>query len=166
MLGAWSMIQHRRRTCLLASRPWTSPTPTRPRSPPPHRPTPPRRPERPLRSSSTHPATPRWSRSSGLGDARGATQALILGFVATVATFAMAFLLPDAIGRAVPLAGVFAVRAYAALDRAKLDAHRRAGGKQESGWKVTGISLVALVLMLFLFGGGVLFIEAVTGKEW
>jgi uncharacterized membrane protein len=101
-----------------------------------------------------------------LGDARGATQALILGFVATVATFAMAFLLPDAIGRAVPLAGVFAVRAYAALDRAKLDAHRRAGGKQESGWKVTGISLVALVLMLFLFGGGVLFIEAVTGKEW
>jgi hypothetical protein len=47
------------------------------------------------------------------------------------ASWKVAFLLHDAIGRVVPLAG----------------------GKQEAGWKGAGISLLALARMLLLLGG-------------
>jgi hypothetical protein len=99
-----------------------------------------------------------------LKDERAGT-ALALGVGATVALFTAAFLLPEAIGRVIPLASLLGVRWYAARDRPQLEEHLRRGGKKESGWKAAGIGVVTAVVALALAVGAFVLVELVTGKD-
>lgn len=83
-----------------------------------------------------------------LGLAQSATTTLVAGFVATGALLAAAFLLPEGVGRVLPIAATIAVGQYAKQDAPLLDAHLGRGGLRESGWKAAGIGLVSMVAVL------------------
>jgi hypothetical protein len=85
-----------------------------------------------------------------LGLAGEATNALLAGFGATVLLVVAAVLLPDALGRVLPIAATVAVGQYAKRDAPLLDAHLGRGGLKESGWKAAGIGLGAMAAALVL----------------
>jgi hypothetical protein len=80
-----------------------------------------------------------------LGHAQAARNTLIAAVAATAVVMVVAFVLPDGIGRAIPIAGTIAVGQYAKADTPLLDAHRGRGGGVESGWKAAGIGLLGCV---------------------
>jgi hypothetical protein len=83
-----------------------------------------------------------------LGLARAANTTLIAGLAVTAALFVAAVLLPDAVGRFLPIAATVSVGQYAKQDAPLLDAHLGRRGKRESWWKAAGIGVVGLVATL------------------
>jgi hypothetical protein len=83
-----------------------------------------------------------------LGKDVSATNTLIAGLFATAALLAGVLLLPDAIGRGLPIAGLICVAQYAKQDNPDFNDHLTRGGKKESGWKAAGIGLLGMAIVL------------------
>jgi hypothetical protein len=94
-----------------------------------------------------------WANRRRLGDAGGATEALIVGAVGTAMLFAAGFALPEAAGRVLPIAALFAAGQYARRDAGRLDAHARRGGQKESGWKAAGVGALGFLAVVAVLGG-------------
>jgi hypothetical protein len=83
-----------------------------------------------------------------LGKDASATNTLIVGLFTTAALLVAAFLLPDALGRVLPIAALVAVAQYAKQDAPAFNAHLSRGGKKESSWKAAGIGVASMVVVL------------------
>ena len=82
------------------------------------------------------------------GRSSEAWMALVGGGVGTAFVMALAFVLPDAVGRLMPFALIIGIRAIAGREQASYDAHLRAGGPKGSGWAAAGVGVASLVAIL------------------
>ena len=87
-----------------------------------------------------------WRR---LGEPAKARHALLLAVGATGVGIALAFVLPDSVSR--PLPGIVAVSYWMAIKAelaARFEAHVKARGGKESGWKAAGVGLLGMAAVL------------------
>ena len=86
------------------------------------------------------------------------TKALVWGFAATVALFALSLALPEGMPNSIiPIAYTFALRELARhLQGKDIDRTLASGGAKHSGWRVAGIGLLSLVLVVAVGAGLVL----------
>jgi len=87
------------------------------------------------------------------GNPGRARQTLLLGIGFTVATFVVAFFLPDNFPNIViPLATTFAMRSWAQQRRAEW-VRQHGEPEKQSAWRALGIGVLCLVLMVVLIFG-------------
>ena len=85
-----------------------------------------------------------------LGKGSAARQAWVFGLLGTIVLLAIAFVLPDKFPRTViPLAYSLAIRELAKQRQgAAFAAHLAAGGERQSNWRVAGIAVGGLAVVL------------------
>jgi hypothetical protein len=83
-----------------------------------------------------------------MGNASLATTTLLGGIGATALMIGIGVLLPESVGRALPIGVTIAAGQYARTEQPLLDAHVSRGGQKESSWKAAGIGLVGMVVLL------------------
>jgi hypothetical protein len=96
-----------------------------------------------------------------------ARRAWWLGSAATVASMAIAFVLPDRFPNYIlPLAVAFGARGLAGQRfDSILKAHAAAGGRLRSSWRVVGISLLSAAIVITVIAAGVIAYYFIVGDE-
>ncbi len=101
-----------------------------------------------------------------LGKRSQARRALVYGLLGTVALLGLACILPDKFPKMpLPLAYTFAIRELAKkLQGAEVNAHLAAGGARQSNWRVLGVGVAGLALVLATFVVLVLVFPKLAGE--
>lgn len=94
-----------------------------------------------------------------MGHAGQATTTLLGGVGVTVLLIVLAIVLPESVGRAVPLVTTIAVSQYARIDQPLLDAHLARRGQKESSWKAAGFGLAGMVALLAILFAVILIVD-------
>ncbi len=101
-----------------------------------------------------------------LGKRGLARRALLFGLLGTVALLGIAFILPEKFPKIpLPLAYTFAIRELAKkLQGTDINAHLSAGGERQSNWRVLGVGVAGLALVLAVFVVVVLLFPGLMGE--
>jgi len=101
-----------------------------------------------------------------LGKRGQARRALAFGLLGTIALLGIACILPERFPKAaIPFAYTFALRELARqLQGADLKAHLAAGGARQSNWRVAGVAVAGLVLVLVTVAVMVVLLPGSTGE--
>lgn len=84
------------------------------------------------------------------GQGVAATNAVLVGAGLTAAMILIGFVLPEAVGRALPIAAVIGIMQYAKREEPLFLEHLHCGGQAESGWKAAGIGLLSAIVVLMV----------------
>ncbi|HVR21186.1 MAG TPA: hypothetical protein VMS65_15845, partial [Polyangiaceae bacterium] len=88
---------------------------------------------------------------AALGRSADRTKALVVGFIATVALFAIAVVLPEGTPNFLPIVYTLALREYAKRVQGKdIDRVLATGGAKYSAWRAAGIGLLYLTVLIGL----------------